>query len=141
MFVAIGSLKGSLDIQEQGSRTNCLLIHGLPESKNKNKNELVIDTITEKMGEEVKKDEKDQSHRLGVPKINGKSRAIIIKFARCRCRYSRYRNFKNKKKLKGKGINVTESLTKNVKKPLQKLEMIMVLRMCGPVKGIFFIKM
>ena len=141
MFAVIGSLKGSLDIQEQGSRRNCLLIHGLPQSRNKNTNELVIDTITEKVGEEVKNDEIDQSHRLGVPKINGKSRAIIIKFGRCRCRYSRYRSLKNKKKLKGKGINVTESLTKSVKKPLQKLEMIMVLRMCGPGKGIFFIKM
>ena len=29
MFAVIGSLKCSLDIQEQGSRRNCLLIHGL----------------------------------------------------------------------------------------------------------------
>ena len=99
MSATIESLKGCLDRQEQYSRRNCLLIHGLPESKNENTDELVIDTIKEKMGEETEKDEIDRSHRLGAPKINGKSRQIIIKFIRCniRCRI-----FKNKKKLMGK---------------------------------------
>ena len=69
----------------------------------------MIDTIKEKMGEEIQKDEIDRSHRLGASKNNGKSRPIIIKFAiyNTRCRI-----FKNKKKLKGKRISVTESLTK-----------------------------
>ena len=89
------SLKGSLDRQEQYSRRNCLLIHGLPESKNENTDELVIDTIKEKMGEEIEKDEIDRSHRLGAPKNNGKSRPIIIKFVRYN---TRCRTFKNKKR-------------------------------------------
>ena len=96
MSATIESLKGCLDRQEQYSRRNCLLIHGLPESKNENTDELVIDTIKEKMGEEIERNEIDRSHRLGAPKNNGKSRPIIIKFVRynIRCRI-----FKNKKKM------------------------------------------
>ena len=61
------------------------------------------------MREEIKKDEIDQSHRLGAPKNNGKSGLIIIKFARknIRCII-----FKHKKKIKGKYMIVTESLRK-----------------------------
>ena len=99
MSVTIESLKGSLDRQEQYSRRNCLLIHGLPESKNENTDELLIDTIKEKMGEEIKKDEIDRSHRLRTTKNNGKNRPIIITFARYN---TRYRIFKNKKKLREK---------------------------------------
>ena len=94
MSATIESLKGYLDRQEQYSRRNCLLTHGLPESKNENTDELVIDTIKEKMGEELEKDEIDRSHRLGAPKNNGKSRPIIIKFLRY---YTRSRFYKKKK--------------------------------------------
>ena len=76
MSATIESLKGCLDRQEQYSRRNCLLIHGLPESKNENTDELVIDAIKEKIGEEIKKNEIDKSHRLGAPKNDGKSRPI-----------------------------------------------------------------
>ena len=109
MSATVESSKGRLDRQEQYSRRNCLLIHGLPESKKVNTDELVIHTIKEKIGEEIKKDEIDKSHRLGALKNNGKSRPIIIKFARCNTRCG---VFKNKKKLKGKSISVTESSTK-----------------------------
>ena len=82
MSATIESLKCCLDRKEQYSRRNCFLIHGLPESKNENTNELVIDTIKEKMGEEIEKNEIDRSYRLGAPQNNGKSRPIIIKFVR-----------------------------------------------------------
>ena len=72
-----------------------MLIHGLPESKNENTDELVIVTIKVKMGKEIEKDEIDRSHRLGAPKNNGKSRPIIKKFVRYN---TRCRIFKNKKK-------------------------------------------
>ena len=80
-------------------RKNWLLIHGLPESKNENTDELVIVTIKEKMWKEIEKDEIDRSHRLGAPKNNGKSRPIIKKFVRYN---TRCRIFKNKKKWRGK---------------------------------------
>ena len=117
MSATIESLKGCLDRQEQYSRRNCLLIHGLPESKNENTNELVIDTIKEKMGEEIEQNDIDRSHRLGAPKNDGKKRPIIIKFVRYN---TRCRTFKNKKKLKGKSISVTESLTKKSMEALKK---------------------
>ena len=96
MSATIDSLKGCLDRQEQYSRRNCLLIHGVPESKNQNTDEQVIDTIKEKMGEEIEKNEINRSHRLGAPKNNSKTRPIIIKFLRdnTRCRI-----FKNNKKV------------------------------------------
>ena len=99
MSATIESSKGCLDRQEQYSRRNCLLAHGLPESKNVNTDELVIHTFKEKMGEEIKKDEIDRSHRLGALKNNDKSRTIIIKFVRYN---TRCRIFKNKKKIEGK---------------------------------------
>ena len=71
-----------------------MLIHGLPKSKNDNADELLLDTVKEKMGEEIEKDEIDRLHRLGAPKNNGKSRPIIIKFVRYNTRYI---IFKNKK--------------------------------------------
>ena len=55
MSATIESLKGCLDRQEQYSKRNCLLIYGLPESKNKNTDELVIDKIKEKMREKLKR--------------------------------------------------------------------------------------
>ena len=82
MSATIESLKRCLDRLEQYSRRNCLLIHGLPKSKNENTDELAIDTIKEKMGEEIEKDKIDRSHRLGAPKNSGKSRPIIIYFVR-----------------------------------------------------------
>ena len=51
MSATIESLKGCLDRQEQYSRRNCWLIHSLPESRNKNTDQLVIGAIKEKMGE------------------------------------------------------------------------------------------
>ena len=55
MSVKIESLKGSFKRQEQYSRRNCLLTHALPESRNENIDELVIDAVKDKMGEEIKK--------------------------------------------------------------------------------------
>ena len=102
-----------------------MLIQALPELKNENTDELVIDTIKEKMEEEIEKNERDRSHRLGARKNNGKSRPVIIKFVRYNTSVlSREefwcRVFKNKKKLKGKSISVTESLTKKHMEALNK---------------------
>ena len=50
----------------------------------------------------------DCTHRIAVPS-KGKSRPIIVKFVRY---MDRRRVFTNKKRLKGKNISITESLTK-----------------------------
>ena len=55
MSVKIESSKDSFERQKQYSRRNCLLTHALPESRNENIDELVIDAVKDKMGEEIKK--------------------------------------------------------------------------------------
>ena len=62
------------------------------------------------MYETIKPEDIDRSRRLGKPKSskNAKPRPIIVKFVRYSTRNGIYRN---KKKLKGTGISVTESLT------------------------------
>ena len=97
-----------LDKHEQYSRRNCLLLHGVPESNRENTDEIVVNTIIDKMGEEIQDIDLDRTHRIGKPKEDGKSRPIIIKFARYN---TRSKVFSNKKKLKGSGVSITESLT------------------------------
>ena len=97
-----------LDRQEQYSRRNCLLVHGINELDNEDTDNLVIKNIKDLMNEEIVVTDIDRSHRLGKKKVNGKARPIIIKFTRYNVRNRIYRN---KKKLKGKGISITESLT------------------------------
>ena len=60
------------------------------------------------MKEETKRSDIDWSHIIGAPKNNGKSRPIIVKFAR----YSTSVEFPKIKKMKGKSISSTESLPK-----------------------------
>ena len=60
------------------------------------------------MDAEVLDKDLDRTHRIGKKRTDGKPRPIIVKF----CRYNRRRMiFQHKKKLKGKGISITESLT------------------------------
>ena len=51
----------------------------------------------------------DRSHCIGNPKTKKKEGPIIVKFARYNLRHN---IFKNKKLLKGKGVSITENLTK-----------------------------
>ena len=103
----IVEMEKSLDKQEQYSRRNCLLIHGVKERKNENTDDLVVDIIKNDLGEDINVMEIDRSHRIG--KVSNKSRPIIVKFSRYN---SRKKLFSNKKKLKGTNYSITESLTK-----------------------------
>ena len=51
----------------------------------------------------------DRSHRIQNSQTKKKERLIIVKFIRHNLRHN---IFKNKKLLKGKGVSITESLTK-----------------------------
>ena len=57
-----------LDIQEQYSRRNCLLIHGVEEVEGEDTNELCIKVIEEDMNQTIKPEDIDRSHRLENPK-------------------------------------------------------------------------
>ena len=59
---------------------------------------------------EILQNDLDRSHHIGNPKTKKKERPIIVKFVR----YSlRHNIFKNEKLLKGKGVSITQSLTKD----------------------------
>ena len=107
-----------VDRQEQYSRHNCLLVHRIVEETVEDTDEKIINTLQQSMDETIKPEDIDRSHRLSKPKSskNAKPRPIIVKFVR----YNTHnRIYKNKKKLKGTGISVTESLTA---KRINKLE-------------------
>ena len=107
--VEVKNLEKKTNDQEQYSRRNCLLIHGLNETKTENMDKMVLDVINDKLNMEMSQVSIDRSHRLGKRKgACQKSRAIIVKFTRYK---DRNHVFRNKKILKGSGISVTESLT------------------------------
>ena len=57
-----------LDRQEQYSRRNCLLIHGVDEVEGEDTDELSIKVIEEHMNQKIKPEDIGRSHRLGNPK-------------------------------------------------------------------------
>ena len=93
------TLSSEIDGLEQYSRRNCLVLNGVNESN-------------EEVGVKIKEDDLDRSHRLGKPKRkDNKPWPIIVKFARYAVRIE---IFMNKRKLKGKWLLITESLTSSL---------------------------
>ena len=93
-------MDAEVDRQEQYSRCNCLLIHGIVEETTENTDEKIINTLQQSMDETIKPEDIDRSHRLGKPKSSkdAKPRPMIVKFTRYN---TRNRICRNKKKLKG----------------------------------------
>ena len=113
----INKLDRSLDDQEQRSRNYCLLLHGIVEDAREETDDIVLNIINNELGlNNISMVNIQRSHRLG-PRNNsrvtrnnkGKPRPIIFRFTDFR---SRKMVFSNKKKLKGKGISISENLTK-----------------------------
>ena len=96
------------DKQKQYFRRNCLLIYGLPESKNKYTDLLAIEVTETKMDIKITDNDFDRTHRIGKPKKNCKLKSAIIKLVR----YNDRENvFSSKKLLKDSCVSITESLT------------------------------
>ena len=112
----VSKMSKQIDEQEQRSRNECLLIHGIEERDDDNTDSIAIQIITHELGVELTLDEIQRSHRVG-PKnqrrntrsSNPRPRPIIVRFSNWR---KRREVFSVKKKLKGKGISITENLTK-----------------------------
>ena len=82
----------------------------MEEKNNEDTSQEIINTAKNDLGEEITIHDIDRAHRLGKRKLDSDvPRPIIVKFTRCNVRN---RIFKTKKKLKGKTVNITESLTK-----------------------------
>ena len=79
-----------LDRQQQYSRSNCLLIHGVDEVEGEDTYELSIKVIEEHMNQRTKPEDTDRSHRLGNLKksIKAKPRTIIVMFVKYNARNS-----------------------------------------------------
>ena len=106
----IEKLEKLQDQQEQYSRRNCLLVHGIAKEKEEITDEVIINTLYEKLDLDITSWDLERTHRIGErKKTRGKTRPIIVKFVRYN---DRNRVFRNKKKLKGQKISITESLTK-----------------------------
>ena len=116
--VEVKSIEKKGDYQEQYSLNNCLLIHGLKETKTEDSDKMVLEVINNKLNIELSQISIDRSHRLGKQKGPGqKPRAITVKFTRYE---DRHHIFRNKKLLKGSDISVTESLTLKMMEHLKK---------------------
>ena len=106
----LNEMDAVVDTQEQYSRGNCLLVHGIVEETVEDTDEKIINTLQQSMDETIKPEDIDRSHRFGKPKSskNANPLPVIVKFVRYN---TRNRIYRNKKKLKETGISVTESLT------------------------------
>ena len=79
--VRVDKADRALDRQEQNSRRNCLLIHGIDEENQENTDEVVINVLKKEMDEETTHLHVDRSHRLGNRKLGKrKPQPIIFKF-------------------------------------------------------------
>ena len=105
----IEELESKIDRQEQYSRRNCILIHGIAENNEENKDQQAIDFINDNLDIKVDEIDIDRSYRIGrYDKAKKKARPMTVKFARYNVKG---RVFREKWKLKGTGIMTTESLT------------------------------
>ena len=104
-------LENKLDHQEQYSRKNCILIHDITETQNKNTDDISLRTINEHLELELTEKELDRTHRISNQKSgNKRPRPINVKFARYN---TRRKVFVNKKGLMNIGISITVSLAKH----------------------------
>lgn len=108
--IEISALNEKTDDQENYTRRNCLLIHGIKELKDEDTDKQVIDFCKDNLGINLTLQDLERTHRLGKPRTDKtKNRPIIAKFSSYRTRNN---IFINKKKLKGKATMITESLSK-----------------------------
>ena len=82
-------------------------MHWIAETNDENTDGLVLKTINEKLDVDITENEIDRSHRIGMKKNGQRPRPIIVKLTRYN---TRKKVFASKRKLKGKGVSITESL-------------------------------
>ena len=102
----VDKLSSLVDRQEQYSRRNCGLIHGVKENQNEDTDEIVLNKSEIDLA--ISSGDIDRTHRISVPS-QSENRPIIVKFLRYT---DRRRVFTNKKRLKGKKMSINEILTK-----------------------------
>ena len=123
------ALRDDSDAQEQYSRRNCLLVHGIPEDQT-DTTDAVLSLCNGQLGLDLDRSQIDRSHRLGyrsdTPTADGassppKPRPVIVKLTSYETRRA---IFSSKRKLKGSRYVVTENLTKRRAELLRKARTI-----------------
>ena len=107
----IAILEKQIDRQEQYSRRNSILLHGIPECKGEVTHDVVAKIIWKNINDTIiTVDDVSRSHRIEKYHPQRKNlKSVIVKFARYNVRD---RSFSNKRTLKRKQISISESLTK-----------------------------
>ena len=104
------SITEQVDQQEQYSRRNRLLIHGIAERNQENTDDLALEIFREKLDIELTQRGLDRTHRIGKNyKSSNRPRPVIVKLIWYN---DRKKIFSMKKQLTNSGISITESLTK-----------------------------
>ena len=106
----VENLAAQIDSNEQHNRSECLLLHGVPESEKETPTQskaLFAKQISQDLGIRIEENYIKRAHRLGKRRNNGKPRPIIVRFYDSELRNHIYYN---KKELK---VSITESLTKH----------------------------
>ena len=98
----IDDLNRVIDKQEQYSRRNCILLHGMKESENEDTDAVVTETLNELLQEKLTDIDIDRSHQQTIKAHHHQV---------CQRYNIRNRVFKNKKQLKDTGVSITKSLT------------------------------
>ena len=107
-------LEAEMDAQEQYTRRNCILIHGLQAEQDENTDEKATDFLKKYTKINITENDIDRSHRLG--KSNG---PIIVKLVHHNLKSFIY---SKKSALKGKKLLITESLTKKRMQTVKKMK-------------------
>lgn len=100
-------LSCQLDDQENYTRRNCLLFHGLPEENGEDTDTKLLAFLETELKIKLNIESIERSHRMGKPST--RARPIIARFVSYRVRQ---KIFMSKKQLKGKKLLITESLSR-----------------------------
>lgn len=133
----ISKLKISIDRLETKNRNDSLLLKGLPEKQDENVYQTVVDLIGGKLNiQDFNAQSIRTCYRLGQ-KQSGTTRSILITFYDCR---TRSQIWKNKTKLKGTSVSLSEFLTKSRQLLFTEARRILGVRNCWTQDGCVIIK-
>ena len=106
----LNGITEQVDWQEQYSRRNRLLIHGITEGNQENTDGSALEIFREKLDIELTQTDIDRAYRIGKSdKRSSRPRPVIVKFIRYN---DKKKMFSKKKQLKNSGMSITEGLTK-----------------------------
>ena len=73
----VDSLSSQVDKQEQYSRRNCLLLHGIPENKNEKTDDLCLATINEHLELAITEVDIERTHRMRKQRVNNQEPSLL----------------------------------------------------------------